>query len=845
MSTETITFINFLVHSLVLGAAAWLLVRFVIRDALRRCILANLAVLMCLYTPFDISMRDLFPTTQHVPVFTPIRETLEHDWRVKVEPQKTIATPTAAPAASSSWDWNELAKWLHRLSWFVTAFLLMRLLVQSIRLQRWAWSLRDLTQEEINTLPRDLPFERLSVSDASCTPCVAGWFFPVIAVPAKAFEELTPQQWRWLIRHESEHLRTNDTVAVLLQNIALAFLWWNPFAHALIEEYARAREEACDAAAVGEEPDHTPYADFLLAWAAKPSPSRFAMSIARSRPARRLQDRLVALMEARGVRKKVGALFMLGCAAFAVIAPFVAASFGIATATAQQPVKAQPAGQMMFTRLYKVGPDLVPTGSHAKSVLEKQGISFPEGANALFQPATSTLIVRHHQAALDQIEAIIDRLHHRLPQVYFQCKLIQAGQHIGSHESILKADEADKLWKANSQKKGIDLLSAPRVTTKMGQGATVEVVREVLPEKPGSKDIVIAVKFIGPSIKLVANPAPDGKASIEAKVDLGIDPDAERPWLPKKDARPDWNRVQILSVSSKAILASGETLVLHLPGAKKPVTALITVEALNPNGRKAISFESTATMKPSSTGIDVPDKAASEWAVRVYKLPKSFPQDKPPVEVLKASGISFAKGADAALQDGKLTVRNTKANLEVIGVWLDSLFEAVIKREVRVRVQAAELKGDFLKQMNDWLPPLPGKVEAVQTPAASTPAPPAVLREFTLRGIFTNAQMEVVVKRLAETGAKLENLPANQKSGAYALPASMKGRELKIEPVIGPDGHSIEMTVQTTPQDENPASGISTAATIWDGQTLILGSQPSEGVSRLLFITGTIEESQK
>jgi hypothetical protein len=48
MSAETITLLNFIVHSLVIGVAAWLLVRFVIRDALRRCILATLAVLMCL-----------------------------------------------------------------------------------------------------------------------------------------------------------------------------------------------------------------------------------------------------------------------------------------------------------------------------------------------------------------------------------------------------------------------------------------------------------------------------------------------------------------------------------------------------------------------------------------------------------------------------------------------------------------------------------------------------------------------------------------------------------------------------------------------------------------------------
>lgn len=86
---------------------------------------------------------------------------------------------------------------------------------------------------------------------------------------------------------------------------------------------------------------------------------------------------------------------------------------------------------------------------------------------------------------------------------------------------------------------------------------------------------------------------------------------------------------------------------------KKPVTVLITVEALNPSGQKAISFESTATLQPSSTGIDMPDEAVSEWAVRVYKLPKSFPQDKAPVELLKAAGIAFPKGAGHVAQGSK------------------------------------------------------------------------------------------------------------------------------------------------------------------------------------------------
>jgi hypothetical protein len=171
---------------------------------------------------------------------------------------------------------------------------------------------------------------------------------------------------------------------------------------------------------------------------------------------------------------------------------------------------------------------------------------------------------------------------------------------------------------------------------------------------------------------------------------------------------------------------------------------------------------------------------------------------------------------------------------------------AEVKKRVVLSVKVVELKGDVLELMNEWLAPPHGNVPAVQAPANTPPLPSAVPRHFTLSGIFTDAQLQVVMKRLAVTDAKLEILRPNQKTGAYALPASMKGREVKIEPVIGPDGYSIEMTVRTPPQDENPASGISTAATIWDGQTLVFGSQPSEGVSRLLFITGSlIQEKDK
>lgn len=837
MNSATITLLNYIVHSLVIGAVGWLLVRWALRDPMRRCILANLVVLMCLYIPFDISMRDLFPPQRPVPVLTPLRETFEADWRVSVAPVNLSEVNVATPAPT--WDVNDVVKTLRWIAWLVTAVLLIRLLVQSIRVQRWAWRLRYPSSAEYEKLPADVNPERIRVFDGEGTPCAAGWFFPVIAVPAAAFEELTPRQWRWLIRHESEHLRCSDTVAVLLQNIVRALLWWNPFIHALIEEYAKAREEACDAAAVGEDRDQSDYADFLLAWAAKAAPQPSCMMpIARSRPARRLKARLVALMEARGVRKKLGALFVLACVAFAIIAPFFAASFGIATAAAQEVVKPKVDEGAMFTRVYRVAPDFLATETSAEALLAKQGILFPEGARALFQPATSQLIVRHTKAALDQIEAIVDRLHHVLPQVYFQCKMIQGDRYFGSHEGILTAEAARELIRSVSQQKGIDLMSAPSVTTKLGQGATVEVVREVLPTKPDT-DVTIATKFVGPSLKLIAKPAPDGKVFVEAKIDLGVNLDGERPWLLKAGEKPVWDRVQIHTASAYAELASGETLVLHLPTTQKPVTVLVKVEALNPEGTKAVSFDSTATMQPSSTGIVVPDKPSSELAVRVYKVPQSFPQDQRPFEMLKAAGVDFPEGAGASLNDEKLIVRNTKANLELIQAWLDAMIYREVKKSVHLTVHVAEMKGDLVKQLSEWLQSSTEKVDATQTPAATESPPITMGRQFTVSGIFTQPQFEKLIKRLAtDSGAKVELLKPNPNPPMYVVPVAMGGQEMKIEPVIGPDGNAIEMIIRTLSQGQNPASGISTSVTIWDGQTVVLGSQPSKGVSRILFITG-------
>ncbi|MCX6849504.1 MAG: M56 family metallopeptidase [Verrucomicrobia bacterium] len=782
MNADTIGVLNFVIHSLVIGAAAWLLVRFVIRDALQRCILANLAVLMCLYSPFHISMEDLFPQQKEVPVWTPIRETFKADWRVSVTP--AAVAKVKLTREEGSWSVDEVVRGMRWGAWMVAAVLLIRLLVQCVRVQRWAWGLRRLAQGEADKLPRDACFRRLRVFETEGTPCVAGWFFPVLAVPAGAFQKLTERQWGWVLRHEAEHLRLHDTVVVLLQNMVRAFLWWNPFAYGLIEEYARAREEACDAAAVGEGRDHTAYADFLLAWADRSAPQlECVMAIAYSRPAKRLKVRLVALMEARGVRKKLGALFVLGCLAFAVVAPLIAASFGIATAAAQETIKSKADDGAMYTREYKVAPHFLSGGASlsdpmapgaikansfdrktARQLLEQHGVSFPTGASAIYNPATSRLIVRNTKSNIEMMERVIDTINQRSKMVHFNCKLVASDQFFGTHGSILSADEFQTLFRGLSRMKGIDVMSSPNVTTRFDQNAIAEVAREVPPKKLQDGTLSGDPKFVGLSIEMNAKAPVKGKFTLETKVNLGLDPDSETPWLLKNEDAADWDKVCIYSVAGRAELASGETLLLHLPTSKGPVTALVT-----------------ATL--------IAKLVAAEVATEMQK-----------------------------------------------------------HDQVQLTVQMMEVSAEGGKALGAWDP---GKLTWRRDAAASevpiSEAPPEIRHVFNLCGILTEAQFQTLAATLKQKkGMDLVSLPeAKAKTGqstVFDVPAALGGKQLRIKPLIEPDGGRIRLTFQLP--DLVPAQKhlMVTEVTLWDGQTLVLSGIPADkaGITRMIFVSAKV-----
>ncbi len=234
--------------------------------------------------------------------------------------------------------------------------------------------------------------------------------------------------------------------------------------------------------------------------------------------------------------------------------------------------------------------------------------------------------------------------------------------------------------------------------------------------------------------------------------------------------------------------------------------------------------------------------------MRVFRVPPSFAKGKPPVEALKAAGIAFPEGAAAELKDGRLIVHNTPTNLALVEAWIDSW--SAERRTVHLTAQAVEFRGDFLKVRQELLP-LPSDAQGEErgslSPDARKSAPETAAGLLQFAGVFTDPQFQTLLRHLTQSGSKSEAVPlkdgADTKQKVFELPAAFGGDSLRIECEIGPDGRTLDLIVQVTGLKSDERRAISTSITIGDGQTFVLGGPPDEGVTRLLFVTGKIEDS--
>ena len=84
----------------------------------------------------------------------------------------------------------------------------------------------------------------LLVSPEISRPYVAGLLHPVIYLPDL---ELSEEQWRIILRHEVQHIRSLDGWKKLFFLVIQALFWWNPLAHVSLSEIDTLIELQCDA----------------------------------------------------------------------------------------------------------------------------------------------------------------------------------------------------------------------------------------------------------------------------------------------------------------------------------------------------------------------------------------------------------------------------------------------------------------------------------------------------------------------------------------------------------------------------------------------------------------------
>ncbi|WP_232289564.1 hypothetical protein [Verrucomicrobium spinosum] len=450
-------------------------------------------------------------------------------------------------------------------------------------------------------------------------------------------------------------------------------------------------------------------------------------------------------------------------------------------------------------RTYRVRPDFMTAredfkGKTAKEILEFLGISFPEGGSAVFIPKSSMLIVKSTIAELYRVDQLLDQLSAHAPlQVLLETRWIELlappeeGGPVSTalatlqekrtangraNEAILSDPDYQNIIRLFSQQKGVHLVSNPSVTTRMGQKAVVEVIREV--RRPGE-----AAKglnddhFVGIQNSFEPVRTADGKkvqVSMTAKLRrLAGRSIAESNALIKDGILPAGERILAFTNSAEVSLTDGETVCMDIGTAE--------------DHRRLLLFVTSKIVKPA------------EALTKPEDLERELNRQSTPGR--EHPGASRAK--PVAVSGLALKFNPSEGNRK-----LQDLFTVF------------------------W-PPIPSDREVATTVENAIPAlasmQPAT-DEFFLLGVMTPEQTDSLIKEVKLHAAAGQMTQQNETATKERpdLPFDFKGTtpsDLLVSPVVGPEEFALDINIKS--ENRNASKAVTTSVTIWDKQTVVMG----------------------
>ncbi len=136
-----------------------------------------------------------------------------------------------------------------------------------IRLIRQSFIPAGQMQQYINAFSKKLNITKhiqLKFSDLIDVPCMIGYFKPVILLPIAIASNLSACEIEAILLHELSHIKRNDYLVNLVQQVITIILFFNPFAQLINRIVNQERENSCDDLVIEKTGNPLIYAKALL-----------------------------------------------------------------------------------------------------------------------------------------------------------------------------------------------------------------------------------------------------------------------------------------------------------------------------------------------------------------------------------------------------------------------------------------------------------------------------------------------------------------------------------------------------------------------------------------------------
>ena len=232
--------------------------------------------------------------------------------------------PSLSTVASKRLDWPTLATVATALWAIGLLAILLRLLQQTIAVQRRVHRASDLHSVDWND-QRDTAAQLLGLQgqvalkrcSEALSPMVAGVIKPVVLLPNDA-DRWSKERRKLVLLHELAHVQRRDVLTQMMATLACAVNWFNPLAWCGAIQMKRLREIACDDAVVTHSSVPANYAQTLLDVAKRYHSQPLTIAVAMTRSSN-VERRIAAILSSTPSRRLLNARSVRAFAATALL----------------------------------------------------------------------------------------------------------------------------------------------------------------------------------------------------------------------------------------------------------------------------------------------------------------------------------------------------------------------------------------------------------------------------------------------------------------------------------------------------------------------------------------------